>query len=267
MKTPRGAGARVAARGRVVAFPARGSRASVRPLMSRSTRSTGRSVAGIATVASVAVMVFALAAACGAPPDARGPASAGGPPAGSAAPTAGTAPQVAAKDPCDRVCAVETRCGKDLASCRARCKPIGRVLAATTVDAMAACVESKVPPSCEGFPKIVHGCLMSSLEGHDEEARANLDVFANAFCEQKQKCSGESGFSKSQCLGEAKSAMRGPDGEAAAGGWAIYGAMRPSSVDRMAECLKAPCETRKIAPDAELERCLDALLAGAAEEP
>lgn len=225
-------------------------------------RSSRSSVALVFTALSGALLGLSVGACSTSP----APTSAGGGGTGAqpSPPTTAAPAPLAEKDPCDRVCAVETRCGKDLASCRARCKPIGRVLTRTAVDAMASCVETKVPPSCEGFPKIVHGCLMSSLEGHDDEARANLDVFASAFCEQKQKCGGEGVFSKSQCLGEAKSAMRGPDAE---GGWAIYGAMRPSSVDRMAECLKAPCEERKAAADAELERCLDALLANAAAEP
>lgn len=172
---------------------------------------------------------------------------------------------------CTRVCAVQTRCGGDPATCRARCMPIARTLTGDVLEAMVTCVETKASPTCEpgeagatARRKLVGACTLDATKGKEDEARANVELFASAYCERTQQCGVEGTFVKMTCMGKAKGTILNTETQ----GGSLYGALRPTKVDEIVKCLRdAPCENRKGEADEELERCLDAALASAAESP
>lgn len=172
---------------------------------------------------------------------------------------------------CQRVCTVQTKCGGNLAACNGKCMPIARVLLPQVLEQMVVCVEQKASAKCGDSPEeiearkhLVGACVLEATKGHDEQARANIALFAKAFCDRAQTCGSATGsFNVGECLGSAKGSILQTEGESSGG---LYGSLRPSKLDEMIGCLGAPCEERKQEAADDLERCLDATLAKAAEQ-
>jgi hypothetical protein len=212
----------------------------------------------------------ALFVACGG----TTPAKSVTPVASGSASTSSTAPPVSSDVAiCTRVCAVQTRCGGDPTSCRTRCMPIARTLAGDVLESLVSCVEQKAPKECEpgdtgvaARKQLVRTCTIEATQAKAEGAKANVDLFANAFCDRSQVCGVEGGsFVKSNCLGKARGSILATVSEGQGG---LLGSLRPSKVDEMVKCIaNAKCEGRKADADEELSRCLDEILASAAESP
>ncbi|MGZ3449140.1 MAG: hypothetical protein ACXWUG_15605 [Polyangiales bacterium] len=192
---------------------------------------------------------------------------------GSASATSSAPPVAADVAVCTRVCAVQTRCGGDAGSCRSRCMPIARTLAGDVLESLVSCVEKKASPTCEpgdagtaARKQLVRTCTIEATQAKAEDAKANVDLFANAYCDRSQTCGVEGGsFVKSNCLGKARGAILATVSEGQGG---LLGSLRPSKVDEMVKCISnAKCEGRKSDADEELSRCLDEILASAAESP
>ncbi|MBI2392880.1 MAG: hypothetical protein HYV09_25065 [Deltaproteobacteria bacterium] len=211
-------------------------------------------------------------AACGnaAPP----PATPG--PAASTAPSPTATPALAplAREDalCGRVCAAQAKCGAPKEPCVRKCLPIARVLQTDVVEAMVACVEKKSPPVCDNTEagvkvraRLVGECTLEATEIKRAEAGTNVDLFAKAHCDRTQECGVAGVFSKAECMGRARDSVRKTE-EAGSGSIALYGALRPSSVDAIVTCIKgSPCDKRSSDAAEELGTCLDAVLASAAE--
>ncbi len=167
----------------------------------------------------------------------------------------------------ERVCAIQARCGTNKETCIGRWRPITRVLSIDVIEALVACIEKKAPAVCEpgeagqkARQQVIGACVVEATEAKQDAAGANIDLFANAVCERTQQCGVVGVFSKPQCLGEGRAAIR------STGSLGIYGALRPSSVDDLVSCLKArKCDGRDRDAAKELEVCLDEILATAAE--
>lgn len=187
-----------------------------------------------------------------------------------------TAPSASASAPkpvaeealCGRVCASQAKCGAPKDPCVRRCLPIARILQGDVVEAMVQCVEKKTPTDCDNTEagqkargKIVGVCVLEATEIKRSEAAANVDLFANAYCDRTKECGVEGVFSKSECLGRGRDAIRKTE-EEGSGSLALYGAMRPTSVDAVVTCFKtAPCDKRAGDAATELSGCLDNVLA------
>ncbi len=198
----------------------------------------------------------------------------------SATPTPMSSASVAAPKPaederlCGRVCAAQAKCGAPKEPCVRRCLPIARVLQSDVVEAMVACVETKSPPACDNTEtgqkaraRLVGQCTVEATEIKREEASANVDLFAKAHCDRTKECGVEGLFSPAECAGRARDAIRKTE-EAGTGSLALYGALRPSSVDGIVACIKgSSCDKRSTDAAEELGSCLDAVLASAAEPP
>ena len=170
---------------------------------------------------------------------------------------------------CQRVCAVQTKCGGDPKACTMRCMPIARILLPEVLDQMVGCVEKKAPPSCDddavaARKRLIGACVVEATQSKSETARDNIALFAKAFCDRTKTCGSSTGvISASECLGEARGAIMSTEGDASGG---LYGALRTSKLDEMIACLGGvPCDQRKAHADEEVERCLNEIMAKAAE--
>jgi len=209
-----------------------------------------------------AIVVLSLVACSGKP--AKDPANAGQtppPPAASAKPK-GTNEQAL----CDRVCAPEAKCGAPKAECEKRCMTSARVLQTEVVEAMVACVENKSPKVCDNSDAgqkaradLVTGCVLEATEKKSEDTNANVGLFANAYCDRTKECGVEGVFSKNECLGRARDAIRDlPD-------VVIFGALRPTTLDDVVACLKeAKCADRSKDAGIDVKICIGKVLADAA---
>jgi hypothetical protein len=206
---------------------------------------------------------------CGAPPP---PVSA---PAAAASTSASVAPKRTDEERlCGRVCAAQARCGAPKDLCVGRCLPIARVLQTEVVEAMVACVEQKSPPTCDqteagqkARARLVGQCMGEATETKRDEAGSNVDLFAKAHCDRTKECGVDGPFSPAECMGRARDAIRKTE-ESGTGSLALYGALRPSSVDAVVGCLRgAACDKRSPDGAEQLGVCLDAVLASAAEPP
>lgn len=151
--------------------------------------------------------------------------------------------------------------------------PIARTLAGDVLESLVSCVEHKASPTCEAGDtgvaarkQLVRTCTIEATEAKVENAKANVDLFANAYCDRSSVCGVEGGsFVKSNCLGKARGSILASVSEGQGG---LLGSLRPSKVDEMVRCISnAKCEGRKGDADEELSRCLDEILASAAESP
>ncbi|GAC1534966.1 MAG: hypothetical protein NVS3B10_28380 [Polyangiales bacterium] len=210
-------------------------------------------------------------AGCG--PGGGGPARTAS--AASAAPAASTSASAASADDgapiCKRVCAVQTKCGGDASACAMRCLPIARVLLPEVLERMVACVEHKAPAKCEDGEAaadarrhLVGACVVEATAQRMPEARDTIALFAKAYCDRSAGCGTIGTVSPNQCIGSARGEIMSTEGEASGG---LYGSMRPSRVDAMLACLGAPCDVRLQHADEDVDRCLNAVLAKAAEGP
>jgi hypothetical protein len=169
---------------------------------------------------------------------------------------------------CQRVCAVQTKCGGDPKACTMKCMPIARILLPEVLDQMVGCVEKKAPPSCDddavaSRKRLIGECVVDATQSKGETARTNIALFAKAFCDRTKTCGSNTGvISASECMGEARGAIMSTEGDASGG---LYGSLRASKLDEMIACLGGPCDQRKEHADEEVERCLNEVLAKAAE--
>lgn len=169
---------------------------------------------------------------------------------------------------CQRVCAVQTKCGGDPKACTMKCMPIARILLPDVLEQMVGCVEKRAPPSCDddavsARKRLIGACVVEATQTKAEAARDNIALFAKAFCDRTKTCGSNTGVvSASECLGEARGAIMSTEGDASGG---LYGSLRASKLDELLACLAGPCEQRKEHADEEVERCLNEVLAKAAE--
>lgn len=169
---------------------------------------------------------------------------------------------------CARACAVETKCGGDATVCKQRCLPMARVLLDDVLASMVACVEKSAPPSCDdkdaaARKPLIGKCVLDATSDKAQKDLENVELFAKAYCDRTQACGVVGPFSQAKCLGEAKSKIRDTEES----GY-LYGSLRPGKVDEVVLCLgKVACDARKPAADGELQRCVDDLMAHAAEAP
>jgi len=155
-------------------------------------------------------------------------------------------------------------------TCTQKCLPIVRVLEADIGESMVKCIETNGAGKCdegeEGIAKrkkLVGTCVVDVTKDKVEQARINIDLFSKAFCDATKTCGNESGtFSPSTCLGSAKGSIMDTQYEYSGG---LYGALRPSKVDDIVACMKGPCEKRRKEAAQDLDRCLDEVLAKAAD--
>lgn len=189
------------------------------------------------------------------------------------APSTSAAPTKLAEDEqlCGRVCAAQAKCGSPKDPCVQRCLPIARVLQTDVVEAMVACVEKHSPPVCDNTEegqkvraRLVGKCTVEATEIKRDEASANVDLFAKATCDRTKECGVEGTFSQAECMGRSRDSIRKTE-ESGTGSLALYGALRPSSVDAIVACIKGnACDKRTADAAEELGTCLDAVLASAA---
>lgn len=223
---------------------------------------------------ALAPLVSFGSAACGnaAPAPATPGAAAATSPGAPTASAAPSAPLAAEEALCGRVCAAQAKCGAPKEPCVRKCLPIARVLQTDVVEAMVACVEKKSPPVCDNSDagvkvraRLVGECTLEATEIKRAEAGTNVDLFSKAHCDRTQECGVVGVFSKAECMGRARDSVRKTE-EAGSGSIALYGALRPSSVDAIVTCIKgSPCDKRSADAAEELGTCLDAVLASAAE--
>lgn len=197
-----------------------------------------------------------------------------GSPSGSGSTSASEKPPVndGSDAACKRVCVVQTKCGGDPKMCSLKCLPIARVLQGEVVEAMVSCVEKKggEKPGCDddsvlARKRLAGECVLEATSTKKDSARANIELFAKAYCEASATCGNASGtVGVNECLGEARGAILATEGDSSGG---LYGSIRSDRIDEMLKCFHGPCDQRKTTADAELERCLDATLAKAAEAP
>lgn len=169
---------------------------------------------------------------------------------------------------CARACSVETRCGGDLAVCKQRCLPMARVLLDDVLATMVACVEKSAPPVCDdkdpaARKPLIGKCVLDATAEKAAKDAENVELFAKAYCDRTQACGVVGPFSAGKCLGEAKGKIRDTEES----GY-LYGSLRPGKVDEVVRCLGAvACDLRKPTADADMQRCIDDLMAKAAEAP
>jgi len=169
---------------------------------------------------------------------------------------------------CARACAVETKCGGDLAVCRQRCLPMARVLLDDVLATMVGCVEKSAPPACDdkdpaARKPLIGKCVLDATAEKATKDLENVELFAKAYCDRTQACGVVGPFSAGKCLGEAKAKIRDTEES----GY-LYGSLRPGKVDEVVRCLGAvACDVRKPTADADMQRCIDDLMAKAAEAP
>ena len=216
----------------------------------------------------VAVGSIVAAFACGGGQQTSGPASTPTITAtSSSAPTTTVADD--AKAICARVCAVQTKCGGDVEACGMRCMPIARVLLPEVVVKMVECAESNAPKSCDGDDAearkhLIGKCVVDATQMHMDAAKDTIALLAKAICDRDGSCGVPSSGGPAECLGRARGEIMSTEGESSGG---LYGSLRPSKIDELVACLGGPCDQRQPQADAEVERCLDAVLAKAAESP
>ena len=174
-----------------------------------------------------------------------------------------------AKAICARVCAVQTKCGGDVSACSMRCLPIARVLLPEVVVKMVECAETNAPATCEGDDiekrkHLIGKCVVDATQIHLAEAKDTIALLAKAICDRDASCGVPSSEGPAECLGHRRGEIMSTEGESSGG---LYGSLRPSKVDELVACLGGPCDQRQPQGDAEVERCLDTLLAKAAESP
>ena len=115
---------------------------------------------------------------------------------------------------CQRVCVVQTKCGGDPKSCAMKCLPIARILLPEILEQMVLCVEKKAKPNCDDDAvadrkRLIGACVVEATQAKGEAARTNISLFAKAFCDRTKSCGSNTGVvSVSECLGEARGAMR-----------------------------------------------------------
>jgi hypothetical protein len=217
-----------------------------------------RAVVGIVPL-SIVAMVACGASNTGAPPTTP-----------TITPTSSSTAEKPADDAkaiCARVCSVQTKCGGDVSACTMRCLPIARVLLPEVVVKMVECAETNAPATCQGDDlekrkHLIGKCVVDATQIHLEEAKSTIALLAKAFCDRNASCGTPSPSSPSECLGEARGSIMSTEGESSGG---LYGSLRPSKIDELVSCLGGPCDQRQPQADAEVERCLDAVLAKAAE--
>lgn len=211
----------------------------------------------------VAGLSSLLAGGCQPSPDGKPPAT----PAPSASVSAKPAVPVEVAT-CARACAVETKCGGDLAVCKQRCLPMARVLLDDVLATMVACVEKSAPPVCDdkdpaARKPLIGKCVLEATAEKAAKDLENVELFAKAYCDRTQACGVVGPFSAGKCLGEAKAKIRDTEES----GY-LYGSLRVGKVDEVVRCLGAvACDVRKPTADADMQRCIDDLMAKAAEAP
>jgi hypothetical protein len=213
----------------------------------------------------VVVGSIAAAFACGGSQTTGGPSTT--PTITATSSSVGTKTADDAKAICARVCAVQTKCGGDTSACSMRCLPIARVLLPEVVVKMVECAETNAPGSCEGDDlekrkHLIGKCVVDATQLHMAEAKDTISLLAKAICDRDASCGVPSESGPAECLGHARGEIMSTEGESSGG---LYGSMRPSKVDELVACLGGPCDQRQLQADAEVERCLDAVLAKAAE--
>lgn len=214
------------------------------------------------------LILICLSACAGAKPS---PSPTPAPAASTSTISTGTAKPAAELALCDRVCATQSKCGSPKEPCTRRCLPIARILQSDVVEAMVMCVEKKSLPTCDNTEagqkargRLVGQCVLEATEIKRSEAGANVDLFANAHCDRTKECGTVGTFVKNECLGRGRDSIRKTE-EEGSGSLSLYGALRPSSVDAVVECLKSSaCDKRSSEAAIELSTCLDGVLASAA---
>jgi hypothetical protein len=218
------------------------------------------------TLALSALLPTLVAAACGNGSGTAPVPSTPKPIASASAPK----PVAADKQLCGRVCTIQTRCEGNFEACTQRCLPIVRVLESDVAESMAKCVETNAPQKCvegtDGLAKrkqLVNKCTVDATKGREDQAKINIELFAKAYCDATSTCGTDTGsFSPATCLGQAKGSILSTQGDSSGG---LYGSLRPSKVDDIVGCMKGPCEKREKEAAPDLGRCLDEVLAKAAE--
>ena len=215
-------------------------------------------------------LVASIAALAGAIPFACGPSGGGGRPAAAPIASTSTSSSTAVDDGvsiCQRVCAVQTKCGGDAAGCTQRCLPMARVLLPDVLEAILSCVAQKSPAKCdetadgiEARKHLIGQCTLDATQKHLDDARSTIDLFVKAYCARDGECTPAS--DAAECAGRGRAAIMGTEGDSSGG---LYGSLRASKVDEIVTCMRGPCETHKTDAAEDLGRCLDDTLAKAAE--